>query len=159
MNKAFLSLIAGTVMVFSVSSASAQMFGDILKSAGSAAAQTAMASLSPQAKKVVDQANKLEPGTAQENFLVTKAKELMTAKNYQTALELATYVITAVNSKSVDSKKIMADAKAALLKMAQDKAAQAVPASTQADAAAAKQVQADAAQTVSGLKGLFGQTK
>jgi hypothetical protein len=68
--------------------------------------------------------------------------------------------MTTINSKSVDAKKIMTDAKAALMKMAQDKLTQTPHAKqAQAQGAAAKQVQADVTQTGNSLKSLFGTTK
>ncbi|MBF0122162.1 MAG: hypothetical protein HQL21_01985 [Candidatus Omnitrophica bacterium] len=131
-------------------------WGSALKAAGQAAVQQ----LCPQAQATVDQAKKLGVGASQENFLVTKAKEFLAAGNYQPALDLASYVITTLNSKSVDAKKIMADAKTALMKMAQDKLAQQQAASSgQAQVKTVQQIKTDASQTVTGIKGLFGSQK
>jgi hypothetical protein len=107
---------------------------------------------------VVDESKKLAAGAPQENFLVAKAKEFMAAGNYQPALDLANYVITTLNSGSIDAKKIMADAQAALTKIAQEKLTQTVqPAQT--STTAAQQVQSDVTQTTNSVKNLFGTTK
>jgi len=165
MNKGLVVLIAGVMMMCGIQAASAQSsWGTALKSAAVAAGQAAVQSLSPQAQATVDQAKKLPAGAPQENFLMTRAREFLASGNYQPALDLANYVITTVNSKNVDAKKIMADAQAALTKMAQDKlmkTQQASPAAQQGQARidAAKQVQADAAQTGNSLKGLFAPGK
>ncbi len=155
MRKNHVLVLTGIVLFGTVSAAQAS-WGDALKSAAGAAGQAAVQTLSPQAQTTVDQAKKLAAGAPQENFIVAKAKEYIAAGNYQTALDLANYVMTTINSKSVDAKKIMTDAKAALMKMAQDKLSQTQQGQ---QAAAAKQVQADAVQTGNSLKGLFGTTK
>ncbi len=156
--------LTGIFLLSTVSLASAETssWGNVLKSAGQAAGQAVVQQMSPQAQTTVDQAKKLAAGAPQENFLMAKAKEFMAAGNYQPALDLANYVITMVNSKSVDAKKIMADAKAALLKMAQQKLTPAQQTAAQQAAAqktAAQQVQADAVQTGNSLKNLFGTAK
>ena len=128
MKKTFVFVFAGGIMLMAALAVPVQAAssGDALKSAAKAAVQE----MTPQAQTVVNEATKLSPGAPQESLLVTRAKEFMTAEiNYQTALELANYVITTVNSNSVDAKKIMADAKAALAKIAQEKLAQAQAAS------------------------------
>ena len=156
MNKKVMSVMAGMVVLCFASAASAQTWGSVLKAAGQAAVQQ----VCPQAQTTLDEAKKLGAGAPQENFIITKAKEFMAAGNYQPALDLANYVITTLDSKSIDAKKIMTDAKAALLKMAQDKLA-AAPAAQQGQAqvTAAQKVQADAVQTGNSLKSLFGTTK
>ena len=80
------------------------------------------AQLSPQAQIVVDQ-SKVVPAVSKKDFIIAKAKEFLTAKNYQDAAYLSNYVITTLDSKSIDAKKIFSDATAALTKMAQDKIA------------------------------------
>jgi hypothetical protein len=144
---------------------SASPLGNMMKSAGQAAGQSvqqaavqaAIKKLSPQLQQLVGQSQKLGAPAKQENFLVTKAKDFLAAGNYQPASDLAGYVMTALNAKSLSAKKIMTDAQAALTKMAQDKLAQ-----TQLKALAAKQqaqtaqAQADAAKTAERSKSLFG---
>ncbi len=158
MRKYLMAVMAGLMVFGAASAASAQQWGNVLKAAGQAALQQ----LCPQAQTVVDQAKAMPAGATQENFIVTKAKEYLAAGNYQAALDLANYVVTTLKSGNVDAKKIMADAQAALTKIAQDKLAQAHPAAAatvqqgQAEAAAARQVQADAVQTGNSLKNLFG---
>jgi len=157
MNKNFMYVAMGLI-VFSgayVASAQAASWGSTLGAATQAAGQAVVQQLCPQAQTTVDQAKKLAAGAPQENFIVAKAKEYLAAKNYQPAFDLANYVMTTLNSKSVDAKKIMADAKAALTKMAQDELTKTQP----AQVTTAQQVQADAVQTVNSLKGLFGTTK
>ena len=153
MSKNFVFVVTGIVLLSMTSVASAASWGSVLGAATQAAAQQ----LCPQAQTTVDQAKKLAVGAPQENFIITKAKEFMAAGNYQPALDLANYVLTTMNSKSVDAKKIMADAKAGLMKIAQDKLAQAQQA--QGQAAAAQQVQANVTQTTNSVKNLFGTTK
>ena len=163
MRKALAVVVLGIFIVGNVAAASAQQpsWGAALKAAGQAAAQQ----LCPQAQATVDHAKALGAGAPQENFLITKAKEFLASGNYQPALDLANYVITTINSKSVDAPKIIADAKAALMKMAQDKLTQGQQATApavqqgQAQAAAVQKVQADAVQTGNSLKNLFGTTK
>jgi hypothetical protein len=164
MKKRSMFVITGVLLMSA--SVQAAPWGNVLKSAGQAAGQAAVQAavqqLTPQAQTAVDEAKKLAAGTPQENFLVTKAKEFLVAGNYQPAWDLANYVITTLNSGSVDAKKILADAQAALTKLAQEKAAQATQAATgtvqkgQAQAAAAQQVGADVSQTSNDLKNLFG---
>ena len=134
-------------------SAQQSPWGSVLKSA----AQVAVQQLTPQAQTVVDEAGKLAAGAPRENFIVAQAKQFLAGGNYQTALDLANYVITTLNSGSIDAQKIMTDAKAAMAKMAQDKLTQVQQ--TQEQAAAAQQVQAEAVATGNALKGLFGTTK
>ena len=80
-------------------------------------------------------------------------------------MDLANYVITTLNSKSIDAKKILADAQAALTKMAQDKLNQTQPKASgvvqqgQAQATAAQKAQADVTQAGNSLKSLFGGAK
>jgi hypothetical protein len=141
-------LVAGSWVIVAASAAQAQTsWGSALKSV----TQTAVQQLCPQAQTTVDQAKKLATGAQQENFILTKAKQFLSAGNYQPALDLANYVMTTLNSKSIDARKIMADAKAALMKMAQDKLSQ-----PQAGAGAGQQVKTDVVQAVNGVKGLFG---
>ncbi len=160
MNKNCVFVVTGMIMFATASVVSAATWGSVLGAATQAAGQAAAQALSPQAQTTVDQAKTLAAGAPQEDFIMAKAKEFMAAGNYQPALDLANYVITTLNSGSVDAQKIMADAKAALMKMAQDKLAQ-TPQTQQAQAQAAdvQKVQADATQTVNGLKNLFGATK
>ena len=148
-------VMTGIVLVAMVSGVSAQQspWGSVLKSA----AQVAVQQLTPQAQTVVDEAAKLAAGAPQENFIVTQAKQFLAGGNYQTALDLANYVITTLNSGSIDAQKIMTDAKAALAKMAQDKLTQVQQ--TQEQAAAAQQAQADVVETGNTLKSLFGTGK
>ncbi len=145
MKKAIVFVITGVVVLMAPAMVLAQQasWGSVLKSAGQAAIQQ----MSPQAQTTLDQAKKLGAGAPQENFLVSKAKEFLAAGNYQPALDLANYVITTIDSKSIDAKKIMEDAKAALMKMAQAKMN------------AGQQVKADATSSVSGVKNLFGVQK
>lgn len=139
-----LVLAAGMTAGFAGLSAAGQSsWGSVLNSAAQVAAQ----SLTPQAQQAVEQAKALGTPAKQENFLVTKAKEYLAAGNYQPAIDLGSYVIATLNSKSVDAKKIVADAKAALLKMAKDKADQ---------AAQVSKVGADVQQTATGVKNLLG---
>ena len=163
MKKLFVFVITGAVML-ATASAQAAPWGNVLKSAGQAAVQAAVVQLTPQAQTAVEEAKKLGAGAPQENFLITKAKEFMAAGNYQPALDLANYVITTLNSGSIDAQKIMADAKAALTKIAQEKLAQAAQGAAvvqpgQAEAGAVQQVRADTTQTVNSVKNLFGATK
>ena len=164
MKKVFGFVITGAVLMSAASALSAQTWGNVFKSAGQAAVQTAVQQLTPQAQTAVHESKKLGTGAPQENFLLTKAKEFLAAGNYQPAWDLANYVITTVNSKSIDAPKILADAKAALTKIAQEKLAQtqqaaAVAQQGQASTIAAQQVQADATQTGNSIKNLFGETK
>lgn len=139
-----LVLAAGmTAGVAGFSVAGQSSWGSVLNSA----AQVAVQSLTPQAQQAVEQAKALGTPAKQENFLVTKAKEYLAAGNYQPALDLGNYVVATLNSKSVDAKKIVKDAKDALLKMAKDKADQATQAS---------KVGADVQQTATGVKNLLG---
>ncbi len=151
------SIVSVVFLTAGVLSAEAQQpspwgeaFKSVAQTAGQAAGQAALQKLSPELQKLVTQSQQLGAPAKQENFLVTKAKEFLLAGNYQPALDLAGYVISALNSKSVDAKKIMADAQAALTKMAQDKLAQTQQASQ------ATQVQSDATKAAEGVKGLFG---
>jgi hypothetical protein len=148
--KAVSLFVINGVILLSAVSVQAAPWGDVLKSAGQAAVQTAVQQLTPQAQTAVDEAKKLGAGAPQENFLVTKAKEFLAAGNYQPAWDLANYVITTLNSGSVDAKKILADAQAALTKIAQEKLAQTQP------AAAAQQVETNVTQTTNSLNNLFG---
>lgn len=125
-----------------------------LKAVGQAAVQAGVQALSPQAQAVVNDANKLKTPSEKENFIVAKAQTFMTQKNYDMALQLANYVVTNVNAKSLSAQKIVTDAKAALAKLAQDKLQQTQAQSTQSKQA--QQVQADATNTVNGVKGLLG---
>jgi hypothetical protein len=152
MNQRMMVVVAVGIMfmVPSVVLAQHASWGSVLKTAGQAAVQQ----MCPQAQTTLDQAKKLGAGSAQENFLIAKAKEFLAAGNYQPALDLANYVVTTLNSKSIDAKKIMADAKAALMKMAQDKLAP-----SQKKVADAQQIKTDASQTVTGIKNLFGGQK
>jgi hypothetical protein len=102
--------------------------------------------LNPQAKAVVDQANAIQDAKAKENFLVTKAKTFMGEKNYESAMQVAQYVLTNVNSKSPDAKKIVEDAKAAIVAYAKSKTA-----GTQADKTAQ-----DATAVTTGVKNILG---
>lgn len=126
----------------------------LLKAVGQAAVQTAVQALSPQAQAVVDEAQKLGTPAAQENFIVAKAKTFMGEKNYDLALQLANYVLTNINSNSLNAQKIVTDAKASLAQYAQDKVGQAQAQSKEAQQA--QQVQSDAAKTAEGVKGLLG---
>lgn len=163
MIRTYVFFITGAVLLSAPSVGLAQQtsWGSVLKSAG----QVAIQQMSPPAQATIDQAKRLGAGASQENFLVTKAKEFMVSGNYQPALDLANYVITALNSKSIDAKKIMADAKAALTKIAQDKLIQsqqkalATGQTGQAQVNAVQQIKADASQAVKGVKGLFGTQK
>jgi hypothetical protein len=160
MRKVHMLVVTGVVLLTAPSIVLAQQtsWGSALKAVGQAAVQQ----MCPQAQTTLDEAKKLGAGASQENFLVTKAKEFMASGNYQPALDLANYVVTTLNSKSVDAKKIMVDAKAALMKMAQDKLAQSqqqVSTTGQAQVNTAQQVKTDATNTVSGLKNLFGTQK
>lgn len=121
MRKSFTIFLTGIVIlsVASVVLAQDSPWGSALKSVGQAVAQK----LTPQAQQTVDEAKKLGAPAKQENFIIAKAKEYLAAGNYQTALDLANYVKTMLDSKSIDAKKIIADAQAALTKMMQQKAA------------------------------------
>lgn len=122
MRKIFMIYIISIVILSATSVVLAQDWGTALKSTAQAAAgQAVVQQLSPQAQNTVDQAKKLVPAQ-QENFIITKAKEYLAAGNYKTALDLANYVKTMLDSKSIDAKKIIADAQAALTKMIQQKA-------------------------------------
>ncbi len=153
------------VTMASMVSAQQPSWGVALKSATQAAGQTFVQQMSPQAQTTLAQSNKLATGAPQENFLLAKAKEYLAGGNYQTALDLANYVVTMLDSRSVDAKKIMVDAKASLTKLAQEKLTQAQPQLAasgqqgQAQVNAAGQVATSAGQTVSGLKSLFGAKK
>jgi hypothetical protein len=161
MKKVFVSVITAAALLFTAS-AQAAPWGDTLKSvgqaAGQAAVQAAVQKLTPQAQAVVDEAGKLKAGAPQENFLITKANEFLAARNYQPAWDLANYVITTLNSGSVDAKKILADAQAALTKLAQEQLSQTANGAqkVQAEAAAVQQAGADVAQTANSIQGLFG---
>jgi hypothetical protein len=124
MRKSFIVFITGIVILSAASVVLAQdsPWGSALKSVGQAVVQK----LTPQAQQTVDEAKKLGAPAKQENFIIAKAKEYLAAGNYQTALDLANYVKTMLDSKSIDAKKIIADAQAALTKMIQQKSA-AVP--------------------------------
>ena len=122
MREIFMIFIISIVILSATSVVLAQDWGTALKSTAQATAgQAVVQQLSPQAKNTVDQAKKLVPAQ-QENFIITKAKEYLAAGNYKTALDLANYVKTMLNSKSFDAKIIIADAQAALTKMMQQKA-------------------------------------
>ena len=101
--------------------------------------------LSPKAKAVVDQANAINDKQEKENFLVTKAKALLGEKNYEAAAQVAQYVLTNVNNKSVDAK-IAEDAKAKLVETAKTKAA----------GTKAGQTAQDASAVASSVSNLFG---
>ena len=148
-------VMTGIVLVAMASSVLAQQspWGSVLKSAP----QVAVQQLTPQAQTVVNEAGKLAAGAPRENFIVTQAKQFLAGGNYQTALDLANYVMTTLNSGSIDAQKIMTDAKAALAKIAQEKLTQVQQ--TQAQAAAAQQAQAEVGATGTALKGLLGTTK
>jgi len=105
--------------------------------------------LNPQSKAVVDQANALTDQKAKENFLITKAKGFMGDKNYESAMQVAQYVMTNVNTKSPDAKKIFEDAKAKLAEYAKQKAA----------GTKAGQTAQDATAVADGVKNLFGTLK
>lgn len=124
MRRIFVVFISVIVMLSAASVVLAQdsSWGSALKSVGQAVAQK----LTPQAQQTVDEAKKLGAPAKQENFIIAKAKEYLAAGNYQTALDLGNYVKTMLDSKSIDASKIIADAKAGLTKMMQQKAA-AVP--------------------------------
>ena len=92
-----------------------------LDSAVQTAKQTVAQSMTPEAQETVDEAKKLGTTKQQENFIITKAKQYLGEGNYQAALDLANYVKTALNSKSLDASKIITDATAALTKMLQKK--------------------------------------
>ncbi|MCX5712055.1 MAG: hypothetical protein NTY47_03155 [Candidatus Omnitrophica bacterium] len=121
MKKSFIVLITGIVILSAASVVLAQdsPWGSALKSVGQAVAQK----LTPQAQQTVDKAKSLGAPAQQENFIIAKAKEYLAAGNYQTALDLANYVKTMLDSKSIDASKIIADAQAGLTKMMQQKAA------------------------------------
>lgn len=163
MKKVMLSVVVGVVMMMGSSVVMAQTWGSALQAVG----QTVVQKMSPQAQSTLEKAKKLEAGVAQEEFIVSKAKEFLMKKNYQPALDLASYVITTLNSKSVDAKKIMTDAKTALMQMAQEKLAK-TPQQQQALATAqqgqahvdtVKQIKTDAHQAATGIKNLFGTQK
>ncbi len=97
-------------------------WGTTFKSAVQKAAEVAVQKITPEAQQTVDQAKNLETSAKQENFIIAKAKEYLAAGNYQTALDLANYVKTLFNSKSLDVNTIIADAQAGLIKMVQEKA-------------------------------------
>lgn len=149
-------LTAGTAL----SAAEPSPWGAFLKST----AKAAVVQLCPQAQQTVDQAGKLGAGQ-QENFLLTKAKEYLAARNFQPALDLANYVL-ALDPKSLEAQKILTDAKVALEKMAQDKIVQAQkamaasvpPADVTAEAARQQvsQAQSGANKTIAGVNGLLG---
>ncbi|MBF0331119.1 MAG: hypothetical protein HQL17_04220 [Candidatus Omnitrophica bacterium] len=120
--------------------------------------------LTPEGQKKVDEAKKMATPVQQENFLVAQAKTFLTQQNFDSALGLAQYVLTNVNSKSLTAKKVMDDAKALMQKKVQEHLTglqqqaggmvQSSPAGqTQAQTGA---VQADATKTVSDVKALFG---
>jgi hypothetical protein len=154
-----LFIIFSSLMLLSMgSSALAQGWGSVLKSAAKAAGEEALAQMSPMARTAFDESKKLGAGAPQENFLVTKAREFLAAGNYQPALDLANYVITALNSKSVDANKIMADAKAALAKMAQERLLGAGQPAQEA-VSDARKLQEGVTQTGSVLQSLWGSEK
>ncbi|MGE5309431.1 MAG: hypothetical protein ACM3OC_10140 [Deltaproteobacteria bacterium] len=131
--------------------------GSWLKNMGRAALDAGVQSLNPQAKAVVDQANGLATQQQKENFLVTKAKEFLGTKNYETALELANYIKSNIDPKSASADKIIADAKAGLAKYAQDKLNQTqAPAAAQSSQAKADQVKANVNQTAADVNNLLG---
>jgi hypothetical protein len=121
MRKNFVVFISAIVMSSATSVVLAQdsPWSSALKSVGQAVVQK----LTPQAQQAVDEAKKLGAAAKQENFIIAKAKEYLAAGNYQTALDLANYVMTMLNSKSIDARKIIADAQAALTKIIQQKSA------------------------------------
>jgi hypothetical protein len=124
MRGVFVVFITGIVMLTAAFAVSAQDWGTAFKSTAQAAAgQTVVQKLTPQAQQTVDEAKKLGAPAKQENFIIAKAKEYLAAGNYQTALDLANYVKTMLDSKSFDVKKIISDAQVALAKMMQQKAA------------------------------------
>lgn len=130
-----------------------------LKSMGTAVVQAGTQALCPQAQAVVDQANKLGTAQEKENFLVAKAKEFLGTKNYEAALELGNYIKANINSKSGSADKIIADAKAALAKYAQDKLNQATVRSSAQSNQTAEQVnqtQSDLQKTSADVKNLLG---
>ena len=159
MNKFFAFVITGLVMLNVQSIAQAQArpmsYGLDLKGAAQTAVQSLAQKLSPEAQANIDQAKKLGAGAPQENFLLAKAKEYLAARNYQPAIDLANYVVTALNSKSLDAQKILTDAKAALAKMLQEKMAQ----SQNGVPAVDPQAKADVVQAGNSLKGLLGAAK
>jgi hypothetical protein len=117
--KSFKVLIASVVILNVACVVFAQDWGAAFKSTAQA---VVVQKLSPQAQQIVDEAKELGGPAKQENFIIAKAKEYLAAGNYQTALDLANYVKTMLDSKSFDAMKIMADAQAALTKMMPQKA-------------------------------------
>jgi hypothetical protein len=119
MRRFVLSGLAFLTVLFSSSAYAAWNIDPaLLQAAGNVAT-----ALSPKAKAVVDQANAIKDTKEKENFLVTKAKALLGEKNYEAASQVAQYVITNVNNKSLDAKKILEDAKVKLVETAKAKAA------------------------------------
>ena len=118
----FVFIVIITLSVTSSALAQQSSWSSVIKStAQSAVSQVATQQLSPDAQKAVDEAKKISVPAQQESFLITKAKEFLAAGHYQTALDLASYVKTILDAKSIDAKKIIADAQAALAKIVQQK--------------------------------------
>lgn len=114
-----LIMVVGIVLVIIASSLShaENNWGNALKAATTAAIKE----LTPQAQAAIDQTTALPTAAAKEKSLIAKAKSFMSSKNYQTALEISNYILTYINPKSAESKKLVEEAKAAISKLAQDK--------------------------------------
>ncbi len=162
MNKGWVGVITGGLVMLAAAQVSAQSLGNMLQSTGQAVVQTVVQSLSPEAQTVVDQAKALESAAEQENFLVAQARQFLSAGSYQTAWDLANYVLTTLNSGSIDAQKILADAKTALMKIAEQKIVEAVQApgavveEVPAEEAAAEAAVEDGAEAVGRVTDVFG---
>jgi hypothetical protein len=140
-------LVLGVVIISTSCWAQESKTPSWLKTIGTTAVATGVQALNPQAQTVVDQAKALTGAPQQENFLITKAKGFMGSGNYETALQVASYVKTNINAKSLSADKIITDAKAALAKYAQDKVTQTT--------APANQAKSEVVQTSSDVKNLL----
>jgi len=115
MRKNLMIFITGIAILSTTNIALAGWFD----SAVSTVKQTVAQKMTPEAQTTVDEAKKLQTPKQQENFIITAAKKYLGEGKYQTALDLANYVKTALNSKSLDAKSIISTATSALTKMLQ----------------------------------------
>ncbi|GEM_PF-5444737 len=127
---------------------------------------SAQVAVDPQAQQIIDQSKATGAPAQQEQFLVTQARALLGEGKYQTALSVANYVLTALNSKSTGAQDIVTTAKQKIAALAKQKFAsvlggagqnaQTTTSSTQKKVGAVQSKADQAATHVQGLLGVFG---
>lgn len=127
-----------------------------------ATAQTAVGTVTvtvdPKAQQIIDQSKTSATPATQEEFLLAQAKTLLGQGKYQGAIDVATYILTALNQKSTGAQDIMTTAKQKLTELAKQKMSQMQQGATQANPKA-KQAVDSANQVTSGVKGILGAFK